>query len=192
MADELEKAIIQAYDPMVSPQDRSSALEYLAHISEAVGGWRTFVEKLFGTSDIQVALTCLTAIGDIVLHRYEHLIIIVNMVRSLNGNVVEWHSTQGKERKKNADGFLLFRTLFGSNFSYCLVFSSYLALTTDEHVELKQALFTFMQTIIGPQTPGMSRSIHGRLAESAFRTHSSPICLHYHAFVSRHCILHTI
>lgn len=34
-----------------------------------------------------------------------------------------------------------------------LSFSRYLALTADEHIELKGALFTFMQQIIGPGTP---------------------------------------
>jgi len=100
MADDLEKAIIQAYDPMVSQQSRATALSYLSQVSGSSGGWRTFAEKLFATSDVQVALVCLTALGDVVLH---------------------W----------------------------------YLALTAEEHVEFKGALFSYMQSIIGPQTPGI-------------------------------------
>ena len=98
MADDLEKAIIQAYDPMSSPQARESAMDYLSSISASAGGWRTFMEKLFGTSDIQVALVCISALSEVVLHRY-------------------------------------------------------LALTVDEHSELKQGLLTFIQQIIGPGTP---------------------------------------
>ena len=70
MADDLEKAIIQAYDPMSSPQARESAMDYLSSISASAGGWRTFMEKLFGTSDIQVALVCISALSEVVLHRY--------------------------------------------------------------------------------------------------------------------------
>lgn len=106
MADDLEKAIIQAYDPMISQQNRASALAYLSQVSASSGGWRTFAEKLFATSDVQVALVCLTALGDVVLH---------------------W----------------------------------YLALTAEEHVEFKGALFSYMQSIVGPQTP---EAIETRLA----------------------------
>jgi len=72
MSDDLEKAILQAYDPLASQTARSSALDYLSQISESPGGWRTFVEKLFVTSDVQIALICLTALGNIVLHRCVH------------------------------------------------------------------------------------------------------------------------
>ena len=73
MSDDLEKAIIQAYDPLASQQARSSALTYLSQVSESAGGWRNFVEKLFATADEQIALVCLTAVGDIILHRYAFL-----------------------------------------------------------------------------------------------------------------------
>jgi hypothetical protein len=70
MADDLEKAIIQAYGDGSSQQARDSALEYLGSISASAGGWRSFMEKLFGTNDIQVAVVCLSALSEVVLHRY--------------------------------------------------------------------------------------------------------------------------
>lgn len=74
MSDDLEKAIQQAYGPMTSQQARTSAMGYLNQLSESAGGWRTFVEKLFATSDIQTAIVCLSLLGDLVLHRYVHLV----------------------------------------------------------------------------------------------------------------------
>lgn len=82
MADDLEKAIIQAYDPMISQQNRASALAYLSQVSASSGGWRTFAEKLFATSDVQVALVCLTALGDVVLHWYVLPILATQRFRS--------------------------------------------------------------------------------------------------------------
>lgn len=70
MADDLEKAIQSAYGPMSSAQARNSAIAYLGQLSESAGGWRTFVDKLFSTSDVQTALMCLSLISDVVLHRY--------------------------------------------------------------------------------------------------------------------------
>lgn len=70
MADDLEKAINTAYGGAVSPQARASAMQYLSQLSESAGGWRTFVDKLFGTSEIRTALVCLSVLGDVVLHRY--------------------------------------------------------------------------------------------------------------------------
>lgn len=73
MADDLEKAILQAYDPMALPQTREQAMTYLSQVSDAAGGWRSFMEKLFGTQDVQVALVCLSALADIVQHRFVKL-----------------------------------------------------------------------------------------------------------------------
>lgn len=70
MADDFEKAIQTAYGPTSSQQARTSALLYLNQLSESATGWRTFVEKLFGTGDIHTALVCLSLLGDVVLHRY--------------------------------------------------------------------------------------------------------------------------
>lgn len=80
MADDLEKAFIQVYDPASSQQARAVALEYLSQLSNAPGGWRTFLEKLFSTSDVQIAVMCLSAIEEVVNHRYATFLVLLSLI----------------------------------------------------------------------------------------------------------------
>ena len=70
MSDDLEKAITQAYDPLVSDQLRSNAMAFLQNAAASANGWRAFLGKLFETGDVQIALVCISALSEIVLHRY--------------------------------------------------------------------------------------------------------------------------
>lgn len=70
MSDDLEIAINQAYDPISSDSTRSNAINYLAHMTESVDGWQKYFEKLFNTSNVQVAMVCLNAVGEIILNQW--------------------------------------------------------------------------------------------------------------------------